>query len=174
MEAELSAIVGERLREARTARGLSLGALAGQATLGKGTLSEIENGLRNPNLSTLYALANALDLPLASLLGGTTGAEVSSPGIRTRLLDSTQDPGGSVEVYELLLEPGSTHESAPHGRGTAEHLYVTAGTVRAGIAGDEDIASSGGSLTWVSDAPHTYAAAGDEPARAVLVITRSP
>lgn len=165
-------IIGERLREARTARGLSLGALAGQAALGKGTLSEIENGLRSPNLSTLYALANALELPLASLLGGVTGAEVSSPGIRTRLLDSTQDAAGAVEVYELLLEPDSTHESAPHGQGVTEHLYVTAGAVRAGRAGAEGTALVGESLTWESDAWHTYAAAGPEEARGVLVIAR--
>ncbi|HEY9293380.1 MAG TPA: helix-turn-helix transcriptional regulator, partial [Microlunatus sp.] len=48
--------VGRRLREVRVSRGLSLSELARQAGIGKGSLSEIETGRRNPTLETLYAL----------------------------------------------------------------------------------------------------------------------
>ena len=81
---DLARIVGERLRAARRERGLSVGALADAAGVGKGSLSEIENGTRNPTLGTLYSLAGALGVPLAILLAGQAGARIASPGIEAR------------------------------------------------------------------------------------------
>ena len=170
---DLARLVGERLRAARRERGLSVGGLAAMAGVGKGSLSEIENGTRNPTLSTLYSLANALGVPLAALLAGRPGATVASPGIEARLLDSSHDGDHAVEVYRLRLGPGTTHRSAAHGPGVTEHLLVTAGRARVGREGAEREAGPGESATWVSDVPHTYTALGSGPVESVLVI-RSP
>jgi transcriptional regulator with XRE-family HTH domain len=134
---DLARLVGERLRAARQERGLSLGALAEAAHVGKGSLSEIENGARNPTLGTLYALAGALGVPLATLLAGRPGVRIASPGIEARLLDVSRDGNWSVEVYRLRLEPGITHSSPSHGPGVVEHLLVTAGQARVGRLGAE-------------------------------------
>jgi transcriptional regulator with XRE-family HTH domain len=170
---DLSRLVGERLRAARHERGLSLGALAAAAAVGKGSLSEIENGARNPTLGTLYALAGVLGVPLSALLDERADARVASPGITVRLLDVTHEDGGTVEVYRLRLEPGAVHRSVPHGPGVTEHLLVTSGLIRAGRLGAEAEAGPGESAAWVSDVPHGYAALGAAPAESVLVI-RSP
>jgi transcriptional regulator with XRE-family HTH domain len=170
---DLARLVGKRLRAARQERGLSLGRLAAEAGVGKGSLSEIENGTRNPTLSTLYALANALRVPLATLLADHAGATIASPGIEARLLDVSHDGGHAVEVYRLRLLPGTTHQSAAHGPGVTEHLLVTAGQARAGRAGAEREIGPGESAAWVSDMPHTYTALGSSPVESVLVI-RSP
>src|SRR5690349_462293 len=90
---DLARLTGKRLRAARRERGLSLGALAAAAHVGKGSLSEIENGVRNPTLGTLYALAGALGVPLATLLADRPGVRVVSPGIEARLLDVSRDAG---------------------------------------------------------------------------------
>jgi transcriptional regulator with XRE-family HTH domain len=170
---DLPRLVGVRLREARRERGLSLGALAAAAQVGKGSLSEIENGTRNPTLSTLYALAGVLGVPLATLLDERADALVASPGVAARLLDVSHEGGHTVEVYRLRIDPGTVHESVPHGPGVTEHLLVTAGRVRAGRPGAETEAGPGETATWVSDVPHTYAALGPSPVESVLVI-RSP
>jgi transcriptional regulator with XRE-family HTH domain len=170
---DLARLVGERLRAARRERGLSLGALAEAAGIGKGSLSEIENGIRNPTLSTLYALAGALGVPLAALLAGQAGATVASPGIEARLLDVSHEGGCTVEVYRLRILPGESHPSVSHGPGVTEHLLVTAGRARVGRLGAETEIAAGESAQWVSDVPHGYAALGDGPVESVLVI-RSP
>jgi transcriptional regulator with XRE-family HTH domain len=170
MEGDLARLVGERLRAARRKRGLSVGGLAGAAGVGKGSLSEIENGTRNPTLSTLYSLAGALGVPLATLLADRPGATVASPGIEARLLDVSQDDGHVVEVYRLRLHPGTTHRSGAHGPGVTEHLLVTAGRARVGPEGAEREIGPGESATWVSDVPHTYTAAGPTTVESVLVI----
>jgi transcriptional regulator with XRE-family HTH domain len=170
---DLPRLVGARLRAARHDRGLSLGALAAAAGVGKGSLSEIENGGRNPTLGTLYALAGVLGVPLATLLDERADARVSSSGVEARLLDVSREDGHTVEVYRLRIEPGTVHQSVPHGPGVTEHLLVTAGRVRAGRPGEETEAGPGETVAWVSDVPHSYAALGRCPVESVLVI-RSP
>ncbi len=60
--------VGTRIRGLRKERGLSLERLSVEASVGKGFLSEIEQGLAIPSLTTLARLAKALDLELYELL----------------------------------------------------------------------------------------------------------
>jgi transcriptional regulator with XRE-family HTH domain/predicted transcriptional regulator len=60
--------LGRRVRHARTARGLTLGALGQRVDAAPSLLSLIENGRREPRLSLLRALADALDVPLSDLL----------------------------------------------------------------------------------------------------------
>jgi transcriptional regulator with XRE-family HTH domain len=174
---DLARLVGERLRAARRERALSLGALAEAAHVGKGSLSEIENGVRNPTLGTLYALAGALGVPLATLIADRPGVRVASPGIEARLLDVSRDagPGGgqTVEVYRLRIEPGHGHRSPAHGPGVTEHLLVTSGRARVGRLGQEAEIGPGQAAQWASDVPHGYAALGPDPVESVLVI-RSP
>jgi transcriptional regulator with XRE-family HTH domain len=176
---DLARVVGARLRAARQERGLSLGALAEAAHVGKGSLSEIENGVRNPTLGTLYALAGALGVPLATLIADRPGVRVASPGIEARLLDVSRDAGPgpgegqTVEVYRLRLEPGHVHRSPAHGPGVTEHLLVTSGRARVGRLGEETEIGPGQAAQWASDAPHGYAALGPDRVESVLVI-RSP
>ncbi len=169
----IASLVGERLREARRARGLSLAVLAAAAGVGKGSLSEIENGTRNPTLATLYALAGALGLPLATLLAERIGAEVASEGVRAELLDVTEDEVQTVEVYRLRLDAGARRDSGGHGPGVTEHLLLVAGALRVGRVGEEVMLAVGESASWVSDVGHSYADVGGAGADAVLVI-RSP
>jgi transcriptional regulator with XRE-family HTH domain len=173
MTPELAAAVGARVRTERQRAGLSVGQLAERARIGKGSLSEIENGSRNPTLSTLYAVAGALGLPLASLLV-EPGSHVASPGIEARLLDArTHGDGSVVEVYLLRLSPGGVHRSGAHGPGVVEHLLLTHGRARVGVVGAEQEVAPGETATWVSDVEHGYEVLGDAPADAVLTI-RSP
>ena len=170
---DLARLVGERLRAARHDRGLSVAALAEAAGIGKGSLSEIENGVRNPTLSTLYALADTLGVPLATLLAERAGARIASPGIEARLLDVSRDDGAIVEVYRLRLDPGAAHRSAAHGPGVTEHLLVTAGRALVGRVGQQQEIGPGEAAQWVSDVTHGYSAVGTDPVASVLVI-RSP
>ncbi len=171
---EPAAIVGARVRAARHDRQLSLAALAATAGVGKGSLSEIENGVRNPTLGTLYAIADALGVPLATLLDARAGARITSPGIEARLLDVTMEADASVvEVYRLSFEPGTERIAGGHGHGVVEHLLVTSGRLRVGRHGEERELGPGESHQWASDVEHSYAALGDEAVHSVLVI-RSP
>ena len=169
---DLASLVGERVRRARAESGLSLGAVAAQAGIGKGSLSEIEHGQRNPTLSTLYALARALGTPLSHLLDDRRGAQVASPGIVARLLDVRQEADATVEVFALTLTPGAAYRSDAHGPGVREQVLVTSGRARVGAQGDLTVVGVGELASFAADVPHSYEAL-DSPAAAVNVI-RTP
>lgn len=174
MSDDVGAQVGSRIKELRTERAMTLSALAAAAGIGKGSLSEIESGSRNPTLATLYAVAGPLGVPLTTLLDDRVGARVASDGVTARLLDARHhDDGSTVEVYELELEHGRTRTSPAHGAGVVEHLLVTRGRMSAGRIGREIEIGPGESAQWVSDVVHSYRAIGDTGAEGVLVIRTS-
>jgi transcriptional regulator with XRE-family HTH domain len=61
---------GQTIRRKRKALGLTLEQLAERAGLTPNFVGSVENGQRDPSLSTVLALAKGLRTPLAELLGG--------------------------------------------------------------------------------------------------------
>jgi transcriptional regulator with XRE-family HTH domain len=62
------ATMGDRLRQARQARGLSLRGLAELLGVSPSLISQVETGRAKPSVNTLYALANELNISLDVLL----------------------------------------------------------------------------------------------------------
>jgi XRE family transcriptional regulator, fatty acid utilization regulator len=60
--------LGQRIRHLRRARGLTLAELAEQVDSASSALSMVENGRREPRLSMLQAIANALEVSVEDLL----------------------------------------------------------------------------------------------------------
>ena len=60
--------LGALIRAQRMTAGLSLRELAGRTNVSNAYLSQIERGLHEPSISVLGAIAEALDVPLATLL----------------------------------------------------------------------------------------------------------
>lgn len=60
--------MGDRLRQARNARGLSLRRLAEVLGVSPSLISQVETGRAKPSVQTLYAMANELGISLDSLL----------------------------------------------------------------------------------------------------------
>jgi transcriptional regulator with XRE-family HTH domain len=67
-EKKLLADVGHQIREARVAQGLSLEQLARLTGISAPALSLIETGKRDPRLTTLKRIADALRVPPATLM----------------------------------------------------------------------------------------------------------
>jgi transcriptional regulator with XRE-family HTH domain len=61
------------IREARTRRGLSQAALAGKVAVDVKTIGRIENGQMVPNLTTIWALADILEVPIGFIAGEMPG-----------------------------------------------------------------------------------------------------
>lgn len=79
-EKTLLAEAGRRIREARAAQGLSLEQLARLTGISAPALSLIERGKRDPRLTTLKRISDALRIPLTLLIadGGTEAPPRSS------------------------------------------------------------------------------------------------
>ena len=60
-------ILGKHIRRLRRERDLSQEALAWDAHIGRGTVSDIERGVTVVGVSTLFQIAKALDVPPSKL-----------------------------------------------------------------------------------------------------------
>lgn len=162
--AQFGAQVGARIRRLRTERGISLTDLARRAGLGKGTLSELETGQRNPTLETLYALTNPLGVGLASLLtswrpaGHAHGVSVQGEAAGAYLLDVLEDAetGSITEVYRLTVAAGPAYVSGSHGPDVKERLTLISGFAAVGRIGRLQEIGPGQSAEWISDSEHSY------------------
>jgi transcriptional regulator with XRE-family HTH domain len=170
---DLAVRVGRRLREMREARGTSLSELARRSTVGRGTLSELESGRRNPPLETLYALATALGVPLSTVLDDPSfGTEVRGEAVDAVLTERFEAEGCVTEIYRVRIRAGTAQESAAHTPGTVEQLIVLAGTARVGGLSAPALIGPGGHGSRAADVPHVYQApAGDVEA---LLVVRHP
>jgi HTH-type transcriptional regulator, competence development regulator len=79
-EKALLADAGRRIRETRTAQGLSLEQLARLTGISAPALSLIETGKRDPRLTTLKRISDALRAPITALIadGGSAPARSST------------------------------------------------------------------------------------------------
>jgi transcriptional regulator with XRE-family HTH domain/quercetin dioxygenase-like cupin family protein len=81
--------IGERLRQARLRRGITVRGLARVVDVSASLISQIETGKSSPSVSTLYAITAALDISIEDVFGdgpsrgGTNGAarNVTSPDV---------------------------------------------------------------------------------------------
>ncbi|MGY1844004.1 helix-turn-helix domain-containing protein [Modestobacter sp. SYSU DS0875] len=174
--------VGVRLRQVRQARGLSVVALGERAGISRATLTQLEAGSGNPTLETLYALANALDVPLTALIEPPPQAEsmvvlrrgegtlVEGTTLRAVLLAHCRSEGMTADLYSLTVPSRTRTESAPHPPGTTEHLHVQSGTLHVGTPARSAELGPGDYARFDGSLPHHYAA-GDSGANATLLIT---
>lgn len=66
---DVSKIVGQRVREIRTARGMSLAQLSPQVGIGLAQLSNLELGKRRVSVDDLHAFTRTFGVSATSLMG---------------------------------------------------------------------------------------------------------
>lgn len=158
--------VGRRVKRLRQDGGLSLSELSRRSGVGKGTLSELETGRRNPTLETLYALTTALGRPLSAVLDepapGVAAGGVSGSAVTAVLLERYEDESAATDVFRVTIAEGATQESAAHVPHTTESLMVLSGTAVVGLLDAPQTAGPGGHAHWPADAPHFYSAPDGE------------
>jgi transcriptional regulator with XRE-family HTH domain len=171
----LSSATGARLRELREARELSVSQLARMTGLGKGTLSELESGRRNPTLQTLYTVTTALGVPLSAALPPgevqqPDAATISGEAIDAVLVDRFVDAAATTELYRVRIRAGRRQDSEPHAAGVTEHWIVYAGAVAMGPVDRPVALGPGDSTSFTADVPHRYVVEGAEDVAATLLV----
>jgi transcriptional regulator with XRE-family HTH domain len=77
--------IGERLAEHRNRRGVKVSALARQIGVSPSLISQIERGQSRPSVSTLFALAEALEVPVdAFFRNGEATLQAPAPAVPPR------------------------------------------------------------------------------------------
>jgi transcriptional regulator with XRE-family HTH domain len=143
---------------------------------GKGTLSELETGRRNPTLETLFAVTTALRVPISAALppGQTHSPDepaiVTGDAIEAVLVDRFVDVAATTELYRVTIPAGRSQQSAPHAPGVSEHWIVYSGVVELGPEEAQVRLAAGESTSFVGDVPHRYRALEGADVTATLVV----
>ena len=83
--------IGERIRMIRKERGITQAALAKKLGISPVNISQIENGSRNPTVSTLQEIADALDVSLSAIMVDPGSAQIA--------VETTKTPAESGERH---------------------------------------------------------------------------
>lgn len=95
--------LGERLRELRQQRGLTLLLLSQQISLSVSYLSDLERGRTNPSIDTLERIANTYHISLGELVAGADGWQTSpQQGLAPGLQELIEQKAVDVETAQDL------------------------------------------------------------------------
>jgi transcriptional regulator with XRE-family HTH domain len=173
--------VGQRIRDVRSARGLTLTALAEASDLSTGLISQVERGISDPSLETLRRIAKILDIPIFSLFQDQDEDAVSviRRDRRKRVQSPEQDivytrisPNrGKLEVLQGRLSPRSASSAEAWSHPSEECLVVLRGNLVVEVSGEDYELQSGDSCYFDSNRPHRYRNPFDEPSEFIVSIT---
>ncbi|KAB1933782.1 helix-turn-helix domain-containing protein [Micromonospora sp. ALFpr18c] len=161
--------IASALRRERERVGISLTELARRAGVAKSTLSHLESGTGNPGVETLWALSEALGVPLSRLVEpAADGVRVIRAGDGPQVRSEQADFTGTLlsagaahlrrDIYLIRLEPGAVRTADAHTPRSVEHVVVAAGRLRLGPASGLVDLDPGDYATFPGDAPHRYEA----------------
>lgn len=181
---DFTSSVGDRLRVLMARQGRSVERLATASGLGEANIERLSDGKDAPSLNVLWKLANALGVPVGSLISAAPrrGTFVlrnaskkvisSADGQFTTRPLFPHDCKRLVEFYELNVAPGHIEHCEAHPPGTLESLVIVRGSVEIG-AGREPLQrlGEGDAIVFEADVPHTYRNLGKNEALLYLVIS---
>lgn len=179
--------IGRRLRALRSAKGMTLRALAQEAAISEALLSRIERGQVATTVANLVTLAAKLGVGLGEIFAGAESAEPAPRYALTRATEVARLPATSAHGYEyrplnaglkaaplnalLVSYLGATSEAWLTHPGY-ELLYVLSGRLRFRLGEEELLLGAGDCLLFDSRQPHAAESLGNRPARTLMVLAR--
>jgi transcriptional regulator with XRE-family HTH domain len=187
--------LGERLREARTKRGLSLRSVAQSLGVSASLISQVEIGRTQPSVATLYAMASHLGVSLDELLGIVPPDEPqpTTSGHRGPALPDVQraadnpviemengvrwerlaaGAGGPADALLVTYQPGasSSIEGKLMRHAGFEYAYLLEGELTLHLDFETHVLRPGDSLQFDSTRPHLFSNLGAEVAKGVWFV----
>ncbi len=168
---EVHTKIGENLKNIRKQRSLTIDQLAEISGVSKSMISEIERGIRNPSITTIWNLANSLKKPLNYFL---TGADKDSPNIYRIDSGSRIDGDGysfnplmdfdeakKIEIYYNTYQPGCVTEDSNHFEGVEEFVLVSTGKLLLHLENGDFQAEEGEVIHFNGNRTHHFSNPGD-------------
>jgi transcriptional regulator with XRE-family HTH domain len=184
---KMDVAVGERIRQLRRTRAMSLEAVAARTDLSIGFLSQIERGLSSPSLRVLATLADVLGVGIAGLFGAKENAGAPDKVVtrerqraklklwRTGITKQLLSPAGSdgrLNLFLVQLEPGGSTGDELYTHDGEEAGLVIEGKMKLTVDAESWTLKHGDSFRFASRRPHRFSNPSDD-ARAVVLWVNS-
>jgi transcriptional regulator with XRE-family HTH domain len=180
--------LGAQLRAGRERAGVSVRELARRIGVSASLLSQVERGLAQPSVGTLWAVVTALGLSLDNLFA-TAHEQPERPAVVQRAdgrpalelgggvvwerLTASADPDADFAFVTYPPGADSGAEDPPTRHQGREYGYVISGRLRIEVGSETLELGPGDSVVFGSQTPHRFRAVGDEPVTAVWLNLRA-
>lgn len=183
--------LGQRIREARLGRGMSLRETAARAGISPSLLSQVETGKVQPSVTTLYAVVTCLDLSIDEILDHQpTGEPWQLPRADAPVQRAADAPsitmGNGVTWQGLAVMSVSDHVDgvlatyAPRAASSVEDAltrhpgveygYLVTGELTLRLEDEIHVLRAGDSFCFDSQRPHLYVNHTDEQAQGIWYV----
>jgi transcriptional regulator with XRE-family HTH domain len=181
-DSDASRELGQRMREVRRKKKMTLRDAAVAAGVSESFLSQVERGLANPSVASLRRIADAMHEPVASFFAGEpqSGMLVRA-GERRRLVHPmgtledyllTPATARSLQIIYCVVGPGEGSGQEPYSHVADEEcLVVLNGQLEVGLGSETYTLSSGDALLFDPKEPHSFHNPGTERATTLWVQT---
>jgi len=161
--------LGDRIRQERLHRRVSLGELASRSGVSSSMLSDVERGTKVPTVLVLDRIATGLGTSIARLLSEERPSRFVI--LRRNEQNVARDPSGwerrilspvlpkvEFEFMRTTLGPGADAGAfLPHARGSREYVAIEKGTLRLTLDGVQHDLHAGDSVYYAGDCIHAFA-----------------
>lgn len=186
-EEAIEAKVGQRVRQVREARGLSLEDVSQRTDLDVTVLSRIEEGSLAPPLGTVIRLAKALDMKMGYFISGEEDRPFTIVRQKDRKIVSRYDAEKGkyygyeyeslaphkkdrhMEPFLVTLQPSETEEERSTHDGQ-EFIYVLEGTMEVRLGDEIHLLEPGDAIYYDSTVPHLVKCYGEKRTRILAVL----
>ena len=183
-EPAVDVAVGQRIRDLRRSRKLSLETIAARTDLSIGFLSQIERGLSSPSLRVLATIADVLGIGIAGLFGATETTASGSDAIvtreqqraelnlwRTGISKQLLSPSGSegrLNLFLVHMEPGGSTGDELYTHDGEEAGLVLEGEMILTVDAETWTLKTGDSFRFASRRPHRFSNPSNKAKAVVL------
>ena len=171
MTDNITTFVAQAVRDRRERLGLTLRGLASKSGVSSSMISDIERGAKSPTIAILFALAQALGVPISALVD-----RAAQPAARIHAMRAAENPefvdpasgtrrkssgpalaGSKVELLRYAVPPHTVAGPfAAHAAGTIEHMFLAQGRICVKYGTEAAMLEAGDSCTCLADAPHSF------------------
>jgi transcriptional regulator with XRE-family HTH domain len=178
----VSVNIGERLRELREARNISMRTLATRSGLSANALSMIERGRASPSVSTLYKLSDALGVSITTFFGADAERKqvvFLKSDERTRVSFTRgvfeglggEQFVGRVEPFMLTLENSANSGPRTMSHSGHEFVFCLRGELEYQVERQLYHLQAGDSLLFAAQLKHKWRNPGRNVATAIIIIS---
>lgn len=182
---ETQAIIGQRMRELRKAKGLTLKQLAASTDLSIGYLSQLERQDADPSIRALNVIGKALGVGINWFFPDPDAAENPETGYVVRadrrralrfasgLRDELLSPSlaGQLEMVLTTFEPGASSGEELYSHKGEEAGFVVEGQLEVTLDDQVFLLGPGDTIQFPSERPHRYRNPGPGPTRLIWAVT---
>ena len=183
--------VGERIRELREMKGLSLREMADLTGFSTALLSQMENHLISPSLGTLIKISRALEVHLGYFFGEGPGEPsaivrkderkkvsrfASKNGVKYGYSYESlgfEKKDRHMEPFLVTLEPATIKSTKTSTHEGEEFIFVLEGEMEVTLGNHTDILYPGDSIYYDSTIPHRVQCRKDKETKILAVLYTS-